>query len=171
MLRRISLLLGGAIVLGAIAPQPTQANGEPGLTIFGGVTADKQLSYHLDFGGNKGSWDRYRLKLPRKKMKLAVAEFTIDYPDYYKGRFNTKEIEIKVNGKAIKMQEVKWDPENYFLQLFPAEPIAAGSDVEIVLSDVRNPDSPGTFYFNCRVLTPGDVPLLRDLGSWIISID
>jgi hypothetical protein len=147
-----------------------QANG-PGLTIFSGVPAEKQLKYNFDFGGNKGSWDRYRLKIDKKRMKLAAAEITIDYPDYYKGTFNPKEMEIKVNGKKIKLQEVKWDKENYFLQLFPAEAIPAGSNVEIILSDVRNPDYPGTFYFNCRVLTPGDVPLLRDLGSWVLSID
>jgi hypothetical protein len=165
-------LFTAALVLAtssAFAPL-AQANGQ-GLTIFGGVPTEKQLKYSFDFGGNKGSWDRYRLKIDKKKMKLAAAEITIDYPDYYKGTFNTKQMEIKVNGKAIKLQEAKWDKDNYFVQLFPAEAIPAGSDVEIIFSDVRNPDYPGTFYFNCRVLTPGDVPLLRDLGSWILSID
>jgi hypothetical protein len=165
-------LFTGALVLATSSTfAPLAQAGSPGLTIFSGVPVEKQLKYNFDFGGNKGSWDRYRLKIDKKRMKLAAAEITIDYPEYYKGTFNPKQMEIKVNGKAVKLQEAKWDKDNYFIQLFPAEAIPAGSDVEIIFSDVRNPDYPGTFYFNCRVLTPGDVPLLRDLGSWILSID
>jgi hypothetical protein len=161
-----------AIASGLIASVPllALAQGLPGLTIFSGVKSENQLDFRLDFGGNAGSWDRYRLRIPAKKMKVAVAQFVIDYPNYYKGTFNPKEIEVMVNDKKIKLQEIKWDKDNYVLELFPAEPIPVNTKVEIILSDVKNPSSGGMFYFNCRVLSPGDVPLLRDLGTWIISV-
>ncbi|MFM6244668.1 MAG: DUF2808 domain-containing protein, partial [Dolichospermum sp.] len=41
----------------------------------------------------------------------------------------------------------------------------------LVLSNVQNPSFGGVYYFNCRVLSPGDVPLLRYIGTWIISIN
>jgi len=162
------LAIAGFLVTGL--PIITQAQGLPGLTIFGGVKGEDNLNYRLDFGGRPGGWDRYRLRLPAKKMKLAVAQFAISYPDYYKGTFDTKDVEVIVKGKSVKLQEVKWNKENNLLEIYPAEPIPAGNNVEIQLANVRNPDNGGMFYFNCQVLTPGDVPLLRYIGTWVITI-
>ncbi len=168
--KRVTAALAIASCFMASVPLLSLAQSSPGLTIFSGVKSENQLNYHLDFGGSSGSWDRYRLRIPNKKMKVAVAQFVIDYPNYYKGIFNPKEIEVQVNKKKIKLQEVKWDKENSVLEIFPAEPVPVNTNVEIILSDVKNPSSGGMFYFNCRVLSPGDVPLLRDIGTWIISI-
>lgn len=148
----------------------TWAQSLPGLTLFSGVKADNQLPYRLDFGGQTNSTDRYILRVPAKKMKLAVAQFAITYPDYYKGRFDPKSVEVLVKGKKVPLSEVKWDKEGRAIQIFPEEPVPAGQKVEVVLSNVQNPSFGGVFYFNCQVLSPGDVPLLRYLGSWIISI-
>ncbi|MFM6139300.1 MAG: DUF2808 domain-containing protein, partial [Sphaerospermopsis kisseleviana] len=35
----------------------------------------------------------------------------------------------------------------------------------------QNPAFGGMFHFNCQVLSPGDVPMLRYLGTWLISIN
>jgi beta-lactam-binding protein with PASTA domain len=75
-----------------------------------------------------------------------------------------------LNKKKVAVQEAKWDEENAFIELYPGEPVPAGTDVEIHLSNVRNPRNNGMYYFNCRVQTPGDVPILRDLGTWILEI-
>jgi Protein of unknown function (DUF2808) len=147
------------------------AQGLPGLTLFSGIKAENQLPYRLDFGGQSDGWDRYILKIPAQKMKLAVAQFAITYPKYYKGNFNPNKIEVMVKDKAVPLSEVKWDKEGNVIQIYPLEPIPAGSRVEVVLSDVKNPTFGGTFYFNCQILSPGDVPLLRYLGSWILSIN
>jgi hypothetical protein len=48
--------------------------------------------------------------------------------------------------------------------------IPAGEQVEIVLSNVRNPPSGGMYYFNARVESPGDVPLMRYIGTWVVGI-
>ncbi|HLO88878.1 MAG TPA: DUF2808 domain-containing protein [Nostocaceae cyanobacterium] len=148
----------------------TWAQSLPGFVLFSGVKAENQLPFRLDFGGQTNSWDRYILRIPQQKMKLAVAQFSITYPDYYKGSFDTKAVEVRVKNKKVPLSEVKWNKEARVIEIFPEEPVPAGSKVELVLSNVRNPTFGGTFYFNCQVLSPGDVPLLRYLGSWILSI-
>jgi hypothetical protein len=134
------------------------------------VKRDNQLPFKLDFGGQSSGWDRYRLRIPAKKLNLAVAQFAISYPDYYKGKFDTDEIEVRIKDKKVPLQEVIWDKENHKVEIYPQEPVPAGSRVELVFSNVKNPNSGGTFYFNCQILSPGDAPLLRYLGTWIVSI-
>lgn len=145
-------------------------SGSPGLTLFGGVRRENQLGYRLDFGGQSGAIDRYRLRIPAKKMNLAAAQFAITYPDYYRGQFDPKKIEVRVKGKSIPLEEVNWNQENRVIEIFPVEPVPAGTAVELVLSNVRNPSFGGIYYFNAQVLSPGDAPLLRYLGTWILSI-
>ncbi|MHC5728221.1 MAG: DUF2808 domain-containing protein, partial [Nostoc sp.] len=82
-----------------------------------------------------------------------------------------KEIEVRVRGKAVPLSEVKWDKEAKLINIYPQEPVPAGSPVELVLSNVQNPAFGGVYYFNCQVLSPGDVPLLRYMGTWILSIN
>ncbi|BAU12966.1 hypothetical protein LEP3755_35020 [Leptolyngbya sp. NIES-3755] len=169
-MRRIvsTLAIAGSLV--TAVPLVAFAQGLPGLTIFSGVQPGRQLSYRLDFGGNSGSWDRYRLRVGRDKVKVAIAQFSIDYPNYFRGTFDPKAVELMVNDKKVPIQEVKWEKDNYVIQVFPQEPIPAGSNVELIFSNVKNPNNGGMYYFNARILSPGDVPLLRDLGTWIITI-
>ena len=156
-------------------PAITSAQGLPGLTLFSGVKSENQLSYRLDFGGQTRDWDRYRLRIPGKKLKMAVEKFVIAYPDYYDGEFDTDEIEIKIGrkkGKKVAVSEVKWDKEGNVIELYPKEPIPAGKSVEVWLGNVQNPDFPGTFYFNCLIQSPGDrTALTRYVGTWIIGIN
>ncbi|HEY9751473.1 MAG TPA: DUF2808 domain-containing protein [Coleofasciculaceae cyanobacterium] len=169
-LRKIlpGLAIAGCLVAGL--PSLTQAQSNPGLTLWGGIQREDNLNYYLDFGGKPGGWDRYRLRIPQKKMKLAVAQFAIAYPNYYKGEFDPKRVEVLVNGKSVPLQEVNWNKENNLIEIFPVEPVPAGSSVEIQLENVRNPSPGGMYYFNLQVLSPGDVPLLRYVGTWVISI-
>jgi hypothetical protein len=146
------------------------AQGTPGFTIFSGVNRDNQLNYRLDFGGEISRTDRYRLRIPQRKMTLAASEFIVAYPNTYRGRFNADKVEVKVDGDIIELESVNWDRENRVIEIFPQETVAADSRVEIILSDVRNPRRVGTHYFNALVRSPGDVPLNRYLGTWILSI-
>jgi hypothetical protein len=148
----------------------TLAQSLPGLTLFSGVKPENQLSFFLDFGGQTNNTDRYRLRLPANKMKLPVSQFNITYPEHYKGSFDTKEIEVRVKGKSVDVKEVKWNKETRVIEIVPQDPVPAGSKVELILSNVQNPSFGGMFYFNCRVLSPGGVPVPRYLGTWIISI-
>lgn len=169
-LRRLfSALAVTACVLTGL-PSITLADSLPGFTLWGGVRRENQLPFRLDFGGRPNGWDRYRLRIPAKKMKLAVAQFSITYPNYYDGVFDPKDVEVRVRGKSLPLDDVTWDRENRVLQIFLQEPVPAGNQVELVLSNVKNPNFGGMFYFNCQIQTPGDVPLLRYVGTWILSI-
>jgi Protein of unknown function (DUF2808) len=146
------------------------AQGLPGLTIFSGVDRENQLGYRLDFGGEISRPDRYRLRIPQRKMTLAASEFIVAYPETYNGEFNPKKVVVKVDGEEIELESVNWDQENRVIEIYPKENVAADTRVEIILSDVQNPRRIGTHYFNALVRSPGDVPLNRYLGTWILSI-
>lgn len=152
-------------------PTLSLAQSTPGFTLWGGVPREDQLNYYLDFGGRQDAWDRYRLRIPAKKMELGVAQINISYPNYYKGNINKNKIEVIVKGKSVPLQEVNWDKEARIIQIFLKEPIEAGNNVEVVFNEVKNPPIGGIFYFECRILTPGDVPLPRYLGTWVISLN
>ncbi|NJM72816.1 MAG: DUF2808 domain-containing protein [Scytonema sp. RU_4_4] len=169
MRRLLSTLAVTGFLLAGI-PAISWAQTLPGLTLFSGVKGENQLPFRLDFGGQSNGWDRYRLKISSKKLKTAVAQFVISYPEYYKGTFDPKQIEVKVRGKKVPVSEVKWNKENHVIEIYPQEAVPAGSSVELVFSNVKNPASGGMFYFNCSIQSPGDVPLARYIGTWIISI-
>jgi hypothetical protein len=151
-------------------PAVTLAQGLPGLTIFSGVDRENQLGYRLDFGGEVSRTDRYRLRIPARKMDLAVNQFIVAYPETYTGRFDADDVVVKVNREEIELDSVNWDEENRVIEIYPKDTVAADSRVEIILSNVRNPRRIGTHYFNALVRSPGDVPLNRYLGTWIVSI-
>jgi len=146
------------------------AQGLPGLTIFSGIDRENQLNYRLDFAGRPSMPDRYRLRIPARKMDLAVAQFAISYPDTYEGTFDPEEVEIRISGDSIPLDEVVWDQENRVINIYPVEPVPARTRVELVFSNVRNPRRGGTHYFNAMVRSPGDLPMLRYVGTWIVSI-
>lgn len=164
------LLSALAVTSLVVAGSPAISLAQQGFTLFSGVKSENQLPYRLDFGGQTDGWDRYILRIPAKKVKLAIAQFAITYPSHFKGQFDPKSVEIRIKGKKVPLSEVKWEKESGRIDIFPEEPIPAGSKVEVVLSNVKNPSMGGMFYFNCQILSPGDVPLLRYLGTWIVSI-
>lgn len=170
-MRRIvsSLAIAGCLVTAGL-PIAALAQGLPGLVIFSGVDRANQLRYRLDFGGYPSRTDRYRLRIPADKMNLAAAQFAVTYPDSFQGTFDRDKIEVRVRGRRVDLDEVNWDEENRLIEIYPVDPIAAGTPVELVFSNVRNPRFPGTHYFNAMVRSPGDLPLMRYVGTWVIGI-
>ena len=159
-----SLMIGGVQAI-------TSAQSNPGLTIFSGVDRENILNYHLDFGGQAGGLDRYRLRVPGKKITEGVSKFFIAYPDYYKGKFDTDKIEVRVQGESIPLREVVWDKESRIVEIDLEQPIRESRKLEIVFSNVKNPRFGGTYYFHCQVLPAGDLPIRQHLGTWILSIN
>jgi hypothetical protein len=168
-LRLLSMFAVAGSLLVGVVPL-VRAQGLPGFTIFSGVDRENQLSWRMDFDGEPGVRDRYRLRIPAKKMEFAVEQFSITYPDTYRGEFDPKEVELKVDGDEVALDDVTWDAENRVIEIYPQTPVPADTRVEIVLSDVRNPNRLGTHYFNAMVRSPGDLPLMRYVGTWILSI-
>lgn len=149
----------------------TSAQSTSGLTLFSGVERQNQLNYRLDYG-SRNMWDRYRLRMPASKMPLGVSQIQIDYPDYYNGEFDQKQIEVRLKStnKTLPLQAVNWDRENRKIQIDLKEPLTEGKDLEVVLNNVKNGDS-GFYYFNCRIRSPIDIPVARYVGTWIVTID
>lgn len=168
-LRLMSALAVTSSLLAAF-PMITAAQSLPGMTLFSGVRRENQLPYRLDFGGNANSWERFRLRIPARQMNLAAAQFAISYPNYYEGTFDTNRVEVRVRGKKVPLSEVRWNKEARLLEIFPEEPVAAGQDVELVFSNARTPAFGGMYHFNGQILSPGDVPMLRYIGTWVLSI-
>lgn len=148
------------------------AQGGSGLVIFGDRDVDI-LSYFLDFGGVADNRDRYRLRIPKKKLVNGATQFVISYPDYFDGKFDTDKIEVRPNGdkdKALPLKNVVWDEENRFVQIDLAEPLKDPRKIELVFSGVRNPDV-GTYYFYAQVVPAINAPVPERVGAWVISIN
>jgi hypothetical protein len=163
-----TLLVAGCLVTGFQAM--TWANGNSGLTIFSGVDRKDILDYYLQFGGRPNQWDRYKLYIPAKKMTQGASTFFISYPDYFNGRFDTDKVEVRVGRESLPLKEVVWDQESRILEISLVTPIDASTKVELVLSNVKNPDF-GTYYLVGDVLASGDIPVRLYLGTWIVSIN
>lgn len=155
----------------SLFPHVVSAQSNPGLTVFSGVDRQDILNYHLDFGGRAGNWDRYRLRVPGKKITEGVAKFFISYPDYFTGTFDTKAIEVRVRGQNLPIRDIIWDQESRIIEIDLEEPLLQSNMVELVFSNVQNPRSGGTFYFQGQFLTAGQIPVRLNIGTWIVSIN
>jgi hypothetical protein len=154
-----------------VIPVAVRADSLPGFTLFSGVEPSNQLSYRLD-SGNRNSTDRYRLKIPGSKInRLGAAQIQISYPDYYKGKFDDKGVEVFVGDKSIPVKSVEWDRERQILQIDLAKQLKTKGEIEVVLNNVQNPDGGGMYYFTCQVKSSAEFPLARYVGTWILSID
>lgn len=162
-----AIALTGSIA--AAIPASTLAQGLPGITIFSGTEAKNRLDYRLDYG-SRNMWDRYVLRVSGKKLQQSVYQFNISYPNYFKGKFDPKEIKVVSQGKEVELEKVEWNKEDYQIQITLKEPLEANKKAEIVLDNVRNPDV-GVYYFNCRVLTSTGVANAQYIGTWEISIN
>lgn len=171
MLRTATVLavVGGACLTGI--PEQASAQGTPGFTIFSGVKREDQLAYFLDYGGKTGVIDRYHLRIPSRKVTFAISKLAISYPQTYRGEFDPEQVQVRVKNESVPLSDVVWDKENRVIEIYPQDPIPANNRVEVVLSNVRNPIQVGTHYFNAMALSPGDLPIMRYLGTWILSID
>lgn len=178
-------ILSGAAIAGyvALGTPIAQASDLPGITFrWNNREGFNELSHVIELSNSPNNWGRYRLKIGARDMKLAVSQFVVNYPDYFDGKFNADEVEIRTCSRPgnflsrarctpIAMDEVDIDTENQRIALYPLEPIPAGTNVELVFSDVKNPRSRGMYQFNAMIESPGDVPLLRPIGSWILGIE
>ncbi|MGB8701248.1 MAG: DUF2808 domain-containing protein [Thermosynechococcaceae cyanobacterium] len=174
-----SLCVAGLLLAGV--PALTWAQSNPGFTFSWGdrgPSGKQQLGYVLEYGTPGHMQDRWRLKV--KQQTLAVDSIKISYPDYFDGEFNEKQITLQDPPKSkflgfgkvatIPVSSVKVDKDNRLIEIIPEAPIPSGKAFEIVLSDVENPRSGGMYYFNCSITSPGDLPLSRYVGTWVLSI-
>lgn len=178
--RILPALLCTSVLMGSV-PTVVEAQSNPGFSfIWGGKDAqpNKQLGYVLQYGTPGHLNDRWRLKLGKHDVAMSVIR--ISMPEYFNGKFNEKRISLReapknriINfkkGKEIPVSAVTVDNDNGFIEVIPETPIPAGKRAELVLGGVKNPRSGGMFFFNCSIISPGDVPVPRNVGTWVLSI-
>jgi hypothetical protein len=155
----------------AFVPTVVRAGSLPGFTLFSGIDRSDQLAYRLS-SGNRSATDSYSLRIPGSKInRLGAGQIQITYPDYYKGTFDEKNVEVLIGDKSIPLANVTWDRERRTLLIDPAQQLTTTGEIEVVLNNVRNPDSSGMYYFNCQIKSSADFPIARYIGTWILSID
>lgn len=166
-------------MMGTMPAAVVEAQTNPGFSlIWGGRDAQpsKQLGYVLQYGTPKHLRDRWRMKLGKQEVAMSVIRVTM--PDYFNGKFNEKRVELREApksrifslkaGKEIPISSVTVNNEGGFIEVIPDTPIPAGKRAELVLSGVKNP-SAGMFWLKCSMIAPGDVPLPRQCGTWVMS--
>ena len=183
--RLFKSVLSVAAIAGCIATGTTIVQAQGALPSFRWNNREgfNELKNVIELSDAPRRWGRYRVKIDSNDMKRAVSQFVVNYPDYFDGKFNPDEIEIRVckskgsflsraKCSAVELDEVDVDTENYRIALYPLEPIPAGSNLELVFDDVKNPRSRGMYQFNVLAESPGDeLSLLSLMGGTIIQID
>jgi hypothetical protein len=166
--------IAAAVGLSTALPQPTQA--QSGLTIFGGVEADFRLPYFIDFNYPFSTNARYYLNILRDKLPRDVISLEIEYPETFTdigGRFDPNAIELRSGnwrgGEVIPTKAVDWIEEEGRIEIIPAEPIPANTELVVVFSNVRNPRRYGYHYFNLRMMYQGDV-IDQYAGTWPMEV-
>ena len=171
-----ALALSGCLLTGVQGISWADSN--PGLTIFSGVKRDNLLSHNLQFGGRPNGWDRYKLYIPGKKMTEGASKIYVDYPENYEGVFpkndqedlDQESIEVRVKGEPWPLRAVYHDEESRIIEIELETPIEESTKVEVVFSNMKNPRFGGTYYFNCNVMSAGDIPIRLYVGTWILTV-
>lgn len=176
--RFLPVAIAGTLLTGV--PAVTVAQTNPGFSfIWGdGPGRKQQLNYVLQYGTPGHRNDRHRYKLGRQSV--AMDSITIAFPDYFDGKFSAKNVSLRESPKGrifnfkrgtdIPLATVEYDEDNRVLELVPESPVPAGTRSEVVISNMKNPKSGGTYFINARITSPGDVPLSKYIGTWVVSI-
>lgn len=163
--------LSALVVTGSLlaVPATSLAQTNPGFSFnWGGDLPRKaQFGYRLD-NGRPNVRDRYHLRV--RPQKIEISKLYISYPDYYRGTFDPEGIEFFVEDKKVPLTESRLDKEARLIELTPEAVVPAENKIEVVLSGVKNPPGGGMYYFNARVDSPGDLPITRYIGTWVVSI-
>jgi Protein of unknown function (DUF2808) len=155
-----------AVISSTLCILPSRAE----YNLFSGVAPKDQLNHRLDFGRRSIS-DSYRLNLPGSKLRLGAVQINILYPEYYSGIFDEQKVTVQVGDKVIPIAGVKWQKDRRTLQIDLKERLQTKGDINIVLGNVRNPDSSGLYYFDCQVKSSPNFPIARYAGTWILNIN
>ncbi|MEO0948623.1 MAG: DUF2808 domain-containing protein [Cyanobacteria bacterium J06641_5] len=181
-----AIALAGYLAGATVPTLPALAQGT-GLTLFSGVRREFLLPHSFDFDAGQGARDRYRMRIPAKKLRYAASSIVLTYPAYYKGKIDTERTEVRIGKRdreSVALESVsepellvygepdsesKENDDVYRMEILLVDTIPENTSVEIVLN-VRNPRIGQTYYFNARVQPPRDI-VERYIGTWIVSID
>ena len=182
--RSMSRLLSGlclsgvaiATTLSALPIQPSVAQTNQGITLFGGVDSEYRLPYTLRNNQPRSTRANYFLRVPGDRMERAASTLKITYPEAFtarNGSFDTDQIQVRrgrgAGGSEIPVQEVTWDAESSQINIVLAEDIPADTSFVVTMNGVHNPTRFGMHRFNLQAEGRGDV-LPRYLGTWELLV-
>jgi hypothetical protein len=182
--RSMSRLLSGvflsgvaiATTLAAMPIEPSIAQTNQGITLFGGVDSEYRLPFTLRNNQPRSRRASYFLRVPGSRMETAASTLKITYPEAFtarNGAFNTDQITVRygrgTGGSEIPVQEVTWDAESSQINIFLAEDIPADTSFVVAMTGIRNPDRFGMQRFNLQTEGRGDV-LPRYVGTWELLV-
>ncbi len=173
------LALSGAAVattLSVLPTQPSIAQTNQGLTLFGGVDSEFRLPYTLMNNEPRSTRAHYFLRVPGTRMETAASTLRISYPEAFtnrSGSFDVNQIKVRrgrgTGGREIPVEEIVWSPESSQLEIYLAEDIPADTSFLVEMSGIRNPNRFGMHRFNLQVEARGDI-LPRYLGTWELLV-
>lgn len=140
---------------------------QSGITLSG-VEEGEELRYRFDFGGVRGRRERYRLEIPAQNV--AVSELQLNFESSFDGSVDPEKARLEVEGQVVPLGEIFWDDSIKSLEVQIAEPVAAGQNMELILSEVRNPRNGGFYRVQARLLGTEPNPIFRYIGIWILDI-
>ncbi|HEY9737728.1 MAG TPA: DUF2808 domain-containing protein [Trichocoleus sp.] len=173
----VSLLTLGLAIATGFAPfisnQLMAQETTSGITIFGGLDPENRLAYSIDRNRPFSPNARYYLRVGSKKLPREVIEMEITYPENFRGQLNGDSIELRQGryrgDSVIPTDEIIWDQENRRIEIYPSEPIPEGTNLVVVMSNIRNPRDYGVHYFNLRMMYQGDVAR-QYAGTWALEV-
>lgn len=126
------------------------------------------LQYKLDFDGVERRLDRWRLNIPAQDV--AVAEVQMSCESRFDGKVDLDDIRLEVEGEPVPLYDTFWNEEFKSLEVQIEDPVAAGQEMRLILSNVRNPTA-GFYRCDGRLLGTEANPLYRYIGNWIVTIN
>jgi hypothetical protein len=182
--RSMSRLLSGlclsgvaiATTLSAMPVQPSVAQTNQGITIFGGVDSEYRLPFTLRNNQPRSTRAAYYLRVPGTRLETAASVLKITYPEAFtirSGAFDPDQIKVLrgrgPGGTEIPVQEVVWDAESSQIRIVLAEDIPADTAFVVAMTGIRNPNRFGMHRFNLQAEGRGDV-LPRYVGTWELLV-
>ncbi|NJK61423.1 MAG: DUF2808 domain-containing protein [Synechococcaceae cyanobacterium SM2_3_1] len=160
--RRLSWILS---LIAVTAASPVMA--QSGLILTGSDEVPV-LNYKLDFDGVERRLDRWRLNIPAQDV--AVAEVQMSCESRFDGNVDLDDIRLEVEGQPVPLYDTFWNEEFKSLEVQIEAPVAAGQEMRLILSNVRNPTA-GFYRCDGRLLGTEANPLYRYIGNWIVTIN
>jgi hypothetical protein len=173
------LFLSGAAIattLTVLPAEPSVAQTNQGINIFGGVDSEYRLPYTLRNNQPRSPQAIYFLRVPGTRMDRAASSLRITYPQAFtnrSGAFNPDRIQVRrgrgTGNSVIAVKEVVWDAEASQIDIYLEEDIPADTNFVIAMDGIRNPNRFGMHRFNLQAESRGDV-LPRYLGTWELLV-
>jgi hypothetical protein len=165
-IRPLALILVSASV---VAASPVFAQFGGGGLVLSGSEGVPTLAYRLDFGGIARQRDRYRLRIPAQTV--AVAEIQINADEIFDAIIDPKAVRVEAEGQPVPLREVFWSPEFRALEVAFQDPIPSGQRIEVILSNVRNPNEGNIYRLRANLLGTEPNPIFRTVGNWLVTIE